>query len=109
MYYFKKIITFTFVASFVFSVAYLSTDLSHTEPSHVPSDENIISTKTEKYTVKHYNGKISVFLGDQAEPIYTLDSPYVRDLPEYDQQLLATGIVAETKEELIKILEDYDN
>ena len=50
-----------------------------------------------------------MFVDLNAEPIHTLDSPYVRDLPEYDRKLLETGIIAHSNAELLKILEDYDN
>ena len=73
------------------------------------STNNTSAVKTDRFTVKEHNGKIAVFESDNANPLYVLDSPFIRDLPPADQELLKTGIKADTEEELLKILEDYDN
>ncbi len=70
--------------------------------------QNISAPKTV-YLIKEYNGKIAVFLNNEPNPINILESPFVRDLPEYDQRILKEGIIAQSNQELLKILEDYDN
>ncbi len=104
----KIICTYAFSAVLLFSAVYLSLDTRY-EPTEEPTpSEQDAAVTPEKYTVKQVDGKISVFKGDDKEPLYTLDSPYVRDLPEYDRMVLEQGITADSKEELLKILEDYD-
>ena len=61
------------------------------------------------YIVKQHNDRIAVFINGKDEPLQILDSPFVRDLPEYDQLILSEGIMVKNNEELLKILEDYDN
>ncbi len=106
----KKVITYLLSSAFIFSAIYLPINslkrIDDVEPIKEQSNNNIV--KEDIYTVRSHNGKISVFSQNQEEPIYTLDSPYVRDLPEHDRALLNEGIIASNKEELLKILEDYD-
>ncbi len=59
--------------------------------------------------MKAHNGKIAVFVDGNDKPLYVLDTPSLHELPEYDQNILNDGIVAENNTELLKILEDYDN
>lgn len=61
------------------------------------------------YIVKQHNDRIAVFINGKDEPLQILDSPFVRDLPEHDQLILSEGIMVKNNEELLKILEDYDN
>ncbi len=105
----KRIVFCIFTVSFLFSCIYLPISATRRHEEHLPSKEqNNTITQEETFTVKSHNGKISVFSSYKSEPIYTLDSPYIRDLPEHDQILLQNGIIAKSKEELMKILEDYD-
>ena len=64
--------------------------------------------KVSGYTVKELNGKIAIFENGNEEPLRVLESPFVRDLPSFDRQLLKEGIIARDETELIAILEDYD-
>lgn len=105
----KRIIAASCITVVVLSFAVLSLQSKRQnvdEPDRQPTD---ISAEQAGYCVKSHNGKIAVFIDGEVEPIHTLDSPYVRDLPEYDRKLLETGITADSNAELLKILEDYDN
>ena len=74
-----------------------------------PNDNTPAKSKTTQYIVKEHDGKIAVFNNELKSPIYVLNSPLVRDLPNFDQKLLQDGIIADSNEKLLKILEDYDN
>ena len=105
----KKVIAAVSIAAAVFSAAVLVSDFIRRDTVTPKQAETDISAPNSQYCIKAYNGKIAVFVDLNAEPIHTLDSPYVRDLPEYDRKLLETGIIAHSNAELLKILEDYDN
>ncbi|MBQ9704037.1 MAG: hypothetical protein IJV68_05785 [Clostridia bacterium] len=62
------------------------------------------TTEKVSYIVKEYNGKISVYKNNAL--VYTMDV-YTFTLPEYDRNLLACGIPADSIEELYRILEEY--
>ena len=106
----KKII-FKFALSLLtaFSVCWLSIVAITSKNTVQVTPKAEAQTTLEHYTVKEHLGKIAVFHGNNAKPLYILDNPYVRDLPEYDQALLKQGIVAKNNTELLQILEDYDN
>lgn len=104
-----KIFLPVFVSVVAFSSAFLSCDLVFSKEPIEKGAKIDISSQNEYYIIKEYDGKIAVFSNNFDKPIHTLDSPYVRDLPEYDRELLEEGIVANSKDELTKILEDYDN
>ena len=106
---FKKIIAYITFGLSVFSAIYLSIDTNSAEKAEYSGKDTKIKAENALYRVKSHDGRIAVFIEGESTPIHTLDSPYIRDLPEYDQQLLKAGIVAETNEALLKILEDYDN
>ena len=82
---------------------------SHKTKSSNPKQKPKATITTNTFTVKEYNGKIAVFENGSSEPIKTIESPYIRDLPENDQILLAQGITVNGEAELNKLLEDYDN
>lgn len=63
---------------------------------------------TPGYTVKEYEGRIAIFENGNEQPLRVLQSPFVRDLPTFDRQLLEEGVIAHNESELIDILEDYD-
>lgn len=108
----KNIIKGIFAAVSVFSAIYLPLDYSNKPLAYYyepPTQSEVQSVKEfSGYTVKEHNGRISVFESGSSEPIYSLDSPFVRDLPPKDREILNKGINAESEEELLKILEDYD-
>ena len=86
----------------------ITTTNNKTPKSQTPNSSISNTEDKSHYYVKEHNGKIAVFLNDGTSPIYTLDSPYVRDLPKYDQNLLQKGIFAESNTKLLEILQDYD-
>lgn len=91
------------ISCYIFTFTLLKTDVT---PKETPK---ITETPPVHYIVKQYNNRIAIFVSGNNEPLEILDSPFVRDLPEYDQQLLLKGIIVKTNEELLKVLEDYDN
>lgn len=74
------------------------------------SAQTVLDNPSEKeimfYTIKDYNGKIAVFNNNSAFPeeIYERN---VNSFPPIDQELLKNGIIANTREELERKLEDY--
>ena len=65
-----------------------------------------METREGPYLVREYEGRIGVFL--EGEPLPLQELPVVvAELPKTDQLLLASGIPAENKRELLRILEDY--
>ncbi len=104
----STIITAIIVATSVITVLIAYSTNYKTQPSELKTKPKATIT-TIKYTVKEYNGKIAVFENGNTEPIKVMESPFIRDLPAKDQELLSQGIVANDKAELNKILEDYDN
>ena len=106
---YKKIIISLFVASVIYSAFVLTVDTVHKHKLQTQEQKQEISTESESYKIKAHNGKIAVFIEGENLPLYTLDSPLLTDLPEYDRKLLTYGIIAENNAELLRILEDYDN
>ena len=58
------------------------------------------------YIVKEFNGKIAVFEKGFANPYRMTDMP-VSFLPEYDKNLLISGIELGSQDEVSRVLEDY--
>ncbi len=58
------------------------------------------------YTLKEYDGKLAVFEADAAYPSEVFNI-YVITLPESDRALLKSGIPANSKAELLRLIEDY--
>lgn len=106
---YKQIFASILVAVSAFSATYLVCDFITPQVAETPQNIEQENTTQENYTVKSYKGKISVFKDNLAEPIYTLDSPYIRDLTQHDRNLLEEGINATSLEQLRQILEDFDN
>lgn len=92
-----------FISLCVFSAVYLTVDAISAK-----TNENNGNKPEIIYTVKEFEGKIAVFKSGNNTPERILDSPYIRDLPEYDRDLLRVGIPAYSEAELNLILEDYD-
>ena len=68
-----------------------------------------VSTTTEVdecFLVREHEGIIGVFTSD-GEYLYAIEV-YVKTLPEADRALLASGIHAKNKAELLEILGDYN-
>ena len=58
------------------------------------------------YEIKEYNGRVAVFSQNNSEPVKTTHI-MTKELPEFDQKLLANGIKIYSDSELRNILEDY--
>lgn len=104
----RTIITAIVVITSVISVLIAYSINYKTQTSELKTKPKATVT-TIKYTVKEYNGKIAVFENGNTEPLKVMESPYIRDLPKTDQEILSQGIIVYDKTELNKILEDYDN
>ena len=59
------------------------------------------------FVLKTYEGKIALFRENSEKPYQILDIE-VYLLPDADRELLEQGILAESEEELKKILEDWE-
>ncbi len=106
---YKKFVIMFSVSLAVFSGIVLTTEAFNTQPASQSQPIDYTSSEESYYTVKEHNGKIAVFNQNGVNPIHIFENPYVRDLPEYDRKLLKNGITVYSNEELLKILEDYDN
>lgn len=60
----------------------------------------------DSYVLKEYNGKLAVFEMDSENPVEVF-SVFVNTLPQVDRDLLKNGIIASTKAELLRLIEDY--
>lgn len=70
------------------------------------SAESSNSANTAGYTVKAYNGKIGVFIGDSTTPDQVIDvNPDT--LPQSEAERLNQGIHVDTHDGLLTILENY--
>lgn len=105
----RKIIISLFIASVIYSIFVLTIITVNNKKQQNPEPKFEISAETESYRVKTHNNRIAVFIDGEQAPLYTLDTPLITDLPEYDRSLLKKGITAKTQAELLEILEDYDN
>lgn len=64
-------------------------------------------TAQDGYILRTYHGKIGVFAGDDTTPLRT-ENISVSSLPESDQTKLADGIPVKNKDELRRVLEDFE-
>ena len=80
----------------------------------LPQD-GVTSTKEEKlakpqleskFVIKEHKGSVAVFENGKNDPIKETET-LVADLPLADQEILKKGIDVSSKEELLRILEDY--
>ena len=85
-----------------------------TEHIYVYLTEALPNTETEAqdttspdmgWIVKEHDGRIGIF-DREGVLLFVLDT-YVKTLPEADKRLLGEGIVIETKEQLLSLIEDY--
>lgn len=91
-----------FMAAAIISILFISYNSNTTNavtPTEVPTSEY------QTYIVREYDGMVAVFQPQQDKPI-KITHTYVSSLPQADQKSLATGIQADTKEQLRKLLED---
>lgn len=105
----KQIISAIMAVIAVFSLIWITTGPTKSiEHETNSSSKNQTTTTPGGYKITEYEGKIAVFAEGSQSPIYILDSPYLRDLPTYDQNLIKNGIYAATDKDVQKIIEDYD-
>ena len=105
----KKIVAALFTAAVLLSAVILLVEGTANDEPEQPTPKSEISAEKENYRVKEYNGRIAVFIDGNETPLYTLETPLVNELPQYDRDILEKGIIAESNAELLQILEDYDN
>ena len=67
-----------------------------------------MTSRTETYVVKIYQGKIGVFMDEEDIPFHVIDVE-VSSLPKADQILLTNGIYVSDSSQLNGILEDYES
>ena len=70
------------------------------------NDITTMTSQSDIYTIKEYNGHIGVFLNDETQP-YKEVNVSLSALPTEDQELLKKGITANSQGEVQIILEDY--
>lgn len=75
--------------------------------SHTDNDDiTTMTSQSDIYTIKAYNGHIGIFLNDEIQPYREINVP-LSTLPEEDQILLEKGITANSQGKVQIILEDY--
>lgn len=79
---------------------------STTQTSSAEESSEITSQLKEFYILKDYNGKIAVYSSLLDKPIEITDASITK-LPKSDQDALKSGIKADTKKELNRLLEDF--
>ena len=100
----KKVETTLFFTICVFSFVLLFIMIYTDNSRAVP--ENPDTVQNDYYTVTEYEGKIAVFKNEDNIPFEIYDS-FTAVLPETDRELLKKGIIANSTEELQRIIEDY--
>ena len=93
------IVTTCIITSFVVLPTIKSSSDSNTESASNTSSSLI-------YIVKNFNGNIAVYESGQDIPFKVTDVP-VNSLSYTDQEIIKSGILVNSKTELVKILEDY--
>jgi hypothetical protein len=68
-----------------------------------------ISEREDKYILKEYQGNICIFHGDFQDIPAIITDISVNNLTTKDRQLLFQGIVVYGREELLKLLEDFNS
>lgn len=90
-----------------------STNFEKNNSEHIILENNNINSQEnnfENYEIKNHNGYIAVFKLNNNINTNTpvkITSINIKDLPEFDQKLLQTGIKVNNLQELNIILEDY--
>ena len=93
-------IMFAFVIN---GVAKTKKEEQKTEAHHALQQEDI---KENKYIIKIYNGKLAVFENKSDKPFFITEISE-RSLRNYDREMLANGIFANSDIELAMLLEDF--
>jgi len=66
-------------------------------------------TLTPMYILKEYNDRVAIFLGNSDTPNEVLDNVRVSSLPDYDRQILKSGIPVYSEDELQSLIEDLES
>lgn len=81
--------------------------------NNVPSEEVYAETQvtsavvtTVRYTLRDYNGKLALFIGDEDIPSEVYDV-MTKSFGEEDREMLRRGIIVDTEEEMRGLVEDY--
>jgi hypothetical protein len=85
---------------------------NNSTPNSASSQENseitAMTSKSDTYTVKEYQGHIGVFYNDESIPYQEIDVD-ISALPQADRELLETGIKVTDENKLKGIIEDYES
>ena len=86
--------------------------LDNSTPNNTSSQENseitAMTSRSNTYTVKEYEGHIGVFYNNESIPYQEIDVE-ISSLPEADRQLLKKGIKVTDTNKLNGIIEDYES
>lgn len=86
--------------------------LNNSTANNTSSQENseitVMTSRSNTYTVKEYDGHIGVFYNDESIPYQVIDVE-VSSLPEADRELLKKGIQVQDTARLNSIIEDYES
>jgi len=92
-----------FVVIAILSVGLLQYAENKSSAEAMPSAEQSV-----QYTVKEHNGRIAVFVGNEAIPIKYLEID-VSNLREYDKKQFETGITLDTLKDVLILEEDFSS
>ena len=98
----KKLIAFSIISLFTLTTLFiqLNNDIEKREI------EELTDNTPTYYTVKEYDGKVTIFRNEDTQPLNIYDS-YVSVLPQSDQEKLKSGITVSNTDDLQKVIEDY--
>lgn len=98
------------LASLVISLSAILLTITISKPASASENVAQITSDIQKnylYCIKEYDGKIGVFSPDNSTPIQIIETNPAL-LPEYDQEMLKSGIYLYSNEELRQLTEDFD-
>ena len=96
----------------IFAVLFIISAIKLSYPAKTQENNEIssLSRKSEPmYVLKEHNGTVAVFTPNSATPERELPEIVLNSLPEYDKNLLKTGIKVYSDKELQRLIEDYDS
>jgi hypothetical protein len=100
------LLAFVVFASAMMIVALVITSIVRSAMASVPA--SVYETRAENgYTLKAYNGHIAVFYGDIKDSPAIETAIDVDTLRAVDRDKLDAGIVVESYDEVLKLLEDF--
>jgi hypothetical protein len=88
-------------------------NMPYNSTANIPSSQETsgiiaMASKTDTYILREYEGKIGIFLNDNAEPYQQIDVD-VSTFSQEDQRLLKEGIKVYSTEDLNRKIEDYES